>query len=326
MKKTIFSLIAGLTLVLGAASCSENGEEPVPAPVVNPDGTRAVTLTTELPAGIRSRANAETYYGDGSTLAPRLDYAIFEGDSKVPVICESKYGEVGQTNFSISVNLNPQKQYKVYFVHQWYAGSAYYNVDFSSTENYCNITKTSYSGTATESTDLFAGLFDIKTDGNTFTLKRPVAQISIVTDEDLSAFDLTTFKTRVGMSAHPHQYNEVEKGIDKTTSGLATVTTAYNRFDGNYMVYNGRQLKYLFVDYVFEYDGNVDFTVFFSDASGNISTKSVKLDKIEANTHYIIMPKGSGESGNEPGGSIVGSSTSLTVVKDTNFTNTAEMN
>ena len=322
MKKTIFSLMAGLVLALGAASCSENGEDPVPAPtpIVNPDGTQTVVLTANVPEGMRSRAASAENFANGQFIAT-LYYGIFEGDSKTPIISKSIYTKPVDGKYSISVNLNPQKSYKVMFWAQHYFGMSLWSVDYSGQEHYVDVEKAPYTKEHSEKGDCFYGLFDIAVGKeNNFTLTRPVAQISIVTDEDLSAFDLASFKTRVSMRPMPVKYNEVDKGI---SGSYGTITNNYTTFDGKYLDYNGRQLRYLYVDYVFPTESETELTVMFSDASGSIRTRTITLPNIKENTHYIIMPKGTGASGNEPGGSIIGSDTEIAVVMDTNFTNSS---
>ena len=328
MKKTIFSLIAGLTLILGAASCSESGDEPIPAPVVNPDGTQTFEINALTAEDFRARSTpAAGEYGDGS-LATVLDWAIYEGESKVPFKKSTDTGApqatVTANGFKLSVNLDPSKTYKIFlFAHSSTQGRAPYTVDYSSTEHYYDITMNHHNDGAPDRNDAFAGLFDLSKDKRSFTLYRPLTQIMICTDEDLSAFDLTKLRTEIKLvnTSSGNQplaltgYNDVDKGVFGSTSiGSYYTTQLASIHNGKTMNYNSRKLKTLALDYMFNVatlPAGTAVQITFKNGTETLGTKIFQPSRLDYATRYILIPK--------PGQSLVGNSDEITITKFTGF-------
>ena len=331
MKKTIFSLMAGLVLALGAASCSENGEEPAPAPMVNQDGTVAYEIEAKTADDFRSRA--EETYGDGS-LATYLDWAIYEGTNKVPFKTSADAGApqatVTSTGFKLKVNLDPNKTYKIFMLaHSQNQGVATYYVDYSSTEHYYDIELKHKNDDNPKRTDAFVGLFDLTPEKHSFTLYRIGTQLMIATDEDLSAFDLSKLTTEISLvntaSGNApvvlNKYNDVDKGKTSPYNGTSLMTIQ------KASIHNGttyttkastpfRTCRVIAIDHFLNctaanLGANTAVKITFKNGTQVLGTKIWKPSSFDYAVRYVLVPK--------RGESLIGNSNEITVTKYTGF-------
>lgn len=187
MNKSIISVLAGIALVFGAASCSDDNETPVVK-----GGTTDMTITVNAPDDFRSRANGKTY-GEGAASTLTLSYTIYRADGKAvyasTTTTDPQPVQTTPGQWTISgLKLQKEDTYNVVFWADQFgtdAANPYtldmvagtLTVDYSKSlavENLVNDRSDAYM--------LYTSFIAQK--GATFTMKRPFCQLNIGSNEN----------------------------------------------------------------------------------------------------------------------------------------------
>ncbi len=227
MKTKIFSMLALAAMLLTVSSCQKEGvDEPEKGKVTT------VQLAVELPDGINARApkanGPKRAYADG-TRATKLQYAVYEKDSKEPLkIIDGK--DLGEQTINLKTTVSLQlvtgKTYQIVF---WAANAeAPYKFDQATqcvTVDYTNMKANE------ENLDAFYRCYEYTagTDvENPIKLYRPFSQLNVGT-KDLAAAKASGFNTDVATTEVKVTgiYNTLNL-VDGAVSGDAERTFAFN--------------------------------------------------------------------------------------------------
>ncbi len=248
MKTKIFSMLALAAMLLTVSSCQKEGvDEPEKGKVTT------VQLAVELPDGINARApkanGPKRAYADG-TSATKLQYAVYEKDSKEPLkIIDGK--DLGEQTINLKTTVSLQlvtgKTYQIVF---WAANAgAPYKFDQATqcvTVDYTNMKAND------ENLDAFYRCYEYTagTDvENPIKLYRPFSQLNVGT-KDLAAakasgFNTDDARTEVKVTGI---YNTLNL-VDGAVSGDAERTFALNAIPKN-QTFPKAGYDYLSMDYM----------------------------------------------------------------------------
>ena len=200
--KKILLMTGAVALMLGAASCSNEIDEPV----ISGDGN--VHFTVKLPEQMRTRA-----ISDGTT-ASTLTYAVYDNATGELVTLSEDKVNFDPTTLTATVDLNlvNGKTYDLVF---WAdaPGNTFYT--FDSTSKSINVSYTDLTN-SDESRDAFFASESFEVTGpvnKTIELRRPFAQINLGTDDMTSDAVKNAYKSGLGVSLKTTAY---------TTLNLAT--------------------------------------------------------------------------------------------------------
>ena len=312
MQKCFFKSILCLGLVATISSCSQ--EEPVPAiddaniyePKSIMDG-KEMTFSVETDEGVRSRAQ-----GDGSG-ATRLCYAFLDATTKTPLIYSGQTGAPEatktSTGFQLTVTLDPQKKYVAVFMasgrlnigltsdpssRAWYptfvadskntrhkaANKLYWDCDPSGTDIDLS-TEAGYNKSELFMFRDFSKVIDInKSDCPTsFTLTRPYAEVVVL------ASDATMNASGLNKYTPSNDYMDLYDFVwdKKIKFGGTSEYANYN------VIYRAPVL-------VGERTNGEEYIGFSWPNQNTNVVSNVQIKNLQANTRYIFITGGTGDS------------------------------
>ena len=304
MKKLTNSFWACISLVLCVSSCTESAEEPVPVNRFQEISISASIADDLLPDSRYTPVAGE--YGDGS-LATVLDWGIYEKGSKIPFIksgdSNAPKAVLTESGFRLNIALDVTKQYDILlFAHSSTQGRAPFTVNLTGySENY-RVTMNHHNDESPDRNDCFFAFEELSADNRAFSLRRPVAQLCVVTDEDLSKYDLSKLTTelkfvRAGTDEEffvPEIDNQGINHIDPVKFGVENYTVQKaSVHNGKTITYQGRRCRYLALDYIFEFviEDGFDVLLTFKYNGATLSTKRVYMGKgLHYASRWVIMP------------------------------------
>ncbi len=283
MKKIYFLSMAAASLML--ASCSNDD---MPAPESGDFATVAVSV--QLPDGLQTR------YGEGNT-ATRLHYAVYAKGTKTPLpVCingTDKNATEGLATINRSTTLNLQlangQEYDMVF---WAdAEGSIYSFDATTQEVTAHYNMTDNGTPANqEALDAFYCAKTYKVSGNatiSAQLKRPFAQVNIVTD------DLKVAEDGGFVPANSSLKTKVASGLNLMTGNVigddAEVTFAANTLPSGKMTVNGKEYAYIGMNYLLvpaeKSLRDIDFTL-LAAGTENVETHVYNFNSVPVQRNY----------------------------------------